>query len=221
MKKPMANTRVTKAEEYIGELFAPESAGAREIRQTLVEDGKIGINVCAAEAGVLRFLMGMVQAKTVVEIGLLYGYSTLFMAEALPEGGVIHSFEKNPENYDKAKSLLSKTEQWPKIKLHLGDAQEELKKLGSIEADVIFIDADKPGYDGYLNWAFEHVRVGGLIIGDNTLLWGGVYDEPQQELSKSAIASMKSFNKRLAENINYNSILLPTREGQTVAQRIR
>lgn len=217
----MAHTRVTKAEEYIGQIFAPESVGAKEIRQALTEDDKIGINVCAAEAGVLRFLMGMIKAKTVVEIGLLYGYSTLFMAEALPDDGVIHSFEKNPENYDKAKSLLSKTEQWPKIKLHLGDASEELKKLGSIQADLIFIDADKPGYDNYLTWAFEHVRIGGLIVGDNTLLWGGVYDDPQQELSKSAVASMKSFNKRIAENINYNSILLPTREGQTIAQRLR
>ncbi len=217
----MANSRITKAEEYIGQVFAPESKVAQEIRQALTIDGKVGINVCAAEAGVLQFLMKMINAKTVVEIGLLYGYSTLFMAEALPDGGVIHSFEKSPENYEKARALLSTAPEWSKIKLYLGDAQEELKKLGSIQADLIFIDADKPGYDNYLTWAFEHVRVGGLIVGDNTLLWGGVYDEPQQELSKSAIASMKSFNKRLADHPNYNSILLSTREGQTVAQRVR
>lgn len=217
----MAHTRSTPAEDYIGQLFVPETKGATAIREALIRDDKIGINVSSAEAGVLQFLMKMIGAKTVVEIGLLYGYSTLFMAEALPDDGVIHSFEKNEENYNHAFSLLSATPQFSKIKLHLGDARVGLAELGDIQADFIFIDADKPGYDSYLTWAFEHVRRGGLIVGDNTLLWGGVYDEPQQELSKSAIASMKSFNKRIAENKNYNSILVPTREGLTVAQRLR
>jgi predicted O-methyltransferase YrrM len=220
----MSNSRETNAEKYVAKQFVKESSRAQAIRHALESDGKLGINVGAAEAGLLQFLLRMVGAKTVVEIGLLYGYSTYFMAEALPTGGKLHSFEKSPENFARAKELLGSDDVSSKIELHLGDALSELKKLGSLQADVIFIDADKNNYDNYLTWAFEHVRVGGLIIGDNSLLWGGVYNEPAADGPKpsaAAIESMKNFNKRIAEHPDYNSILIPTREGMTVGQRLR
>lgn len=220
----MAISRETQAEKYIANLFVEEKPTAVAIREALIKDGKIGINVGAAEAGVLQFLVRLVKAKTIVEIGLLYGYSTYFLAEALPSDGKIHSFEKSEENFKKASALLGASDQSSKIELHLGDALTELKKLGSLQADIIFIDADKNNYDNYLTWAFEHVRVGGLIIGDNSLLWGGVYDQPAADGPKpsaAAIQSMKSFNQRLAEHPDYSAILIPTREGLTVGERLR
>ncbi len=220
----MSNSRETSAEKYIAKLFVDEKPTAVRIRERLAADGKLGINVGAAEAGLLQFLARMVNAKVVVEIGLLYGYSTYFLADALPVDGVVHSFEKSEENYSAARELLGGSDVGSKIQLHLGDALAELDKLGDLKADLIFIDADKNNYDNYLNWAFEHVRVGGLIVGDNTFLWGAVYGEPSPsgpQASAAAKEAMTQFNSRMAEHPDYNSIIIPTREGMTVAQRIR
>lgn len=220
----MSHSRETAAEKYIANLFVTEKPPARAIQEALTTDGKIGINVGAAEAGILQFLLRMVKARTVVEIGLLYGYSTYFMAEALPADGRIHSIEKSEENFKRASELLKASDMGSKIELHLGDALTELKKLGDLRADLIFIDADKGNYDNYLTWAFEHVRVGGLIVGDNSLLWGAVYDQHNgngPKLNAATVDAMKSFNRRLAEHPDYNSILIPTREGMTVGQRLR
>lgn len=220
----MSNTRETSAEKYIANLFVDEKPAARSIRERLAADGKLGINVGAAEAGLLQFLARMIGAKLVVEIGLLYGYSTYFLADALPADGVVHSFEKSEENYGVARELLGASDVGSKVELHLGDALTELKKLSDIKADLIFIDADKNNYDNYLSWAFEHVRVGGIIVGDNTFLWGAAYGEPWADGPKASVAAveaMAKFNSRLAEHPDFNSIIIPTREGMTVGQRIR
>ena len=217
----MAKSRNSSVENYIAQLFVAESEESQKIKQALEADSKLGINMSAAEAGILQFLIGLIGAKVVVEIGLLYGYTALFMAEALPEDGKLYSLEKSEENFERARQLLSASSHFHKIELLKGDARESLLKLGDIQVDLIFIDADKAGYSHYLTWAEKHVRVGGLIVGDNTLLWGGVFGEPQQKSSDAAIASMKEFNLRLANNKNFRSILLPTPEGLTVAQRIR
>lgn len=220
----MSNSRETSAEKYIAKLFVDEKPAAVRIRERLAADGKLGINVGAAEAGLLQFLARMVNAKVVVEIGLLYGYSTYFLADALPADGVVHSFEKSEENYAAARELLSGSDVGSKIQLHLGDALAKLGELSDIKADLIFIDADKNNYDNYLTWAFEHVRVGGLIIGDNTFLWGAVYGEPISDGPKASVAAveaMTKFNSRLAQHPDFNSIIIPTREGMTVAQRLR
>lgn len=78
----------------------------------------------------------------------------------------------------------------------------------------------KLAYSKYLDWAEQHVRPGGLIVGDNTFLWGGVYDEPSEDIGQKSIQAMKEFNQRLADPAKYNSTLIPTVEGLTVAQKL-
>lgn len=217
----MSRSRHTKAEDYIARLFGRESPHHLAIREALDRDGKEGINVGAAEGAILRFLLGLIKAKTVVEIGTLYGYSTLYIAESLPTGGKVISLEKNAEHHAQAKKLLERTPQANKIDLRQGDALETLKSLGDIQADAIFIDADKPNYANYLEWALKHVRVGGLIIGDNTFLFGHMIgDDRGQSTSASAIASMKTFNESLANNPDFRAVIIPTFEGMTVAERL-
>jgi predicted O-methyltransferase YrrM len=217
----MNRNRQNKAEEYIARLFGRESPHHLAIREALSRDGKEGINVGAAEGAILRFLLGLVKAKTVVEIGTLYGYSTLYIAESLPASGKVISLEKNPQHYAEAKRLLDRTPQAAKITLMQGDALENLRGLGELEADAIFIDADKPNYPNYLEWAMKHVRVGGLIIGDNTFLFGHVIGEDRgRETSPTALAAMKSFNETLANTHNFRSVILPTQEGMTLAERL-
>jgi predicted O-methyltransferase YrrM len=218
----MSLSRHTKAEEYIARLFGRETSHHVAIREALARDGKEGINVGAAEGAILRFLLGLIKAKAVVEVGTLYGYSTLFIAESLPADGKVISLEKNPNHYSEAKRLLESTPYAQKITLLQGDALESLRSLGEIEADAVFIDADKPNYPNYLDWALKHVRVGGLIIGDNTFLFGHVIGEDRgQATSAKALTAMKVFNETLAQNPDFRSVMIPTFEGMTVAERLR
>lgn len=218
----MSRSRHTKAEDYIAKLFGRETPHHLAIRAALARDGKEGINVGAAEGAILRFLLGLVKAKTVVEIGTLYGYSTLYLAESVPADGRVISLEKVKEHYEAAKFLLATTPVASKIELMLGDAQENLAKLGDLRPDVVFIDADKPNYANYLRWAMEHVRVGGLIIGDNTFLFGHVIGEERGETtSAAALAAMKKFNETLATHPDFRGVIIPTYEGMTVAERLR
>jgi predicted O-methyltransferase YrrM len=217
----MSRNRHTKAEDYIAKLFGRESPHHLAIREALARDGKEGINVGAAEGAILKFLLGLIRARTVVEIGTLYGYSTLYIAESLPANGKVISLEKNEEHFAQAKMLLGRSSQASKIDLRQGDALENLEKLGDIEADAVFVDADKPNYANYLKWAVKHVRVGGLIIGDNTFLFGHMIGEDRgQSTSDTALASMREFNESLANNPDFRAVILPTYEGMTVAERI-
>ena len=101
----MSRDRSTKATDYICDLFVKESSLHQEIRQSLDQDGKLGINVSTYEGGLLKFLIQLMGSKNILEIGTLYGYSTLWLAEAVPTDGKVLSLEKNPENFKKAQDL--------------------------------------------------------------------------------------------------------------------
>lgn len=216
----MAHERIsTRSEEYITRLFSKESASLKEISKALRADGKFGINVSPYEGKLLHFFIRLIRAKTVVEIGTLYGYSTVWMAEALPEDGKIVSIEKNPENFERAMTLVKAAPAASKIDLRCGDAVELLREL-DLTADLVFIDADKGNYANYLSWAVRHVRPGGLIIGDNTFLFGHMIGEDRGERAgEKAIAAMTAFNETLAKSDEFVSIMIPTFEGMTVAMR--
>ncbi|MCB0340642.1 MAG: O-methyltransferase [Pseudobdellovibrionaceae bacterium] len=208
-------------DHYINNLFAPEDASLMAIRQALRNDEKEGINVGPYEGRLLQTLIAASGVRRVVELGTLYGYSTLWMARALPEGGEIHSIEFDEGNFKKAQSLLRDTECFNKIILHHGDALSVLPTLESSPFDMIFIDANKAGYLKYLDWAEAHIKPGGLIVGDNTFLFGHVIGEGNNSnMSENTIATMKQFNQRLANPEKYVSVLVPTQEGLTVAVKL-
>jgi predicted O-methyltransferase YrrM len=152
---------------------------------------------------------------------MLFGYSALAMAKALPEDGVLWSLEKNPENFKISEGFFKKFEAGKRVRPLLGDGLEKLKSIESEGPfDMVFIDADKANYANYLSWAEKNVRRGGFIVGDNTFLWGGVWDQPTEELSAKSVAAMKEFNRRLSDPSKYNSTVIPTAEGMTIAQKL-
>lgn len=200
--------------DYIRRLFAPETAALQDIRARTT-DKNDQISIYPEEGKLLQFLIKTAGIKTIVEIGALTGYSASWMAGALPPDGHIYSFEKD----EKRAALFLENIRHPQITLITGDA---LTKLPSIEDkapfDMIFIDADKLHYLEYLNWAEKHIRKGGLIVGDNTLLFDAVWhDTPTERVRPAALNAMRSFNQRLADPEKYTSILLPTAEGLTIA----
>jgi predicted O-methyltransferase YrrM len=200
--------------DYIRKTFAPETHQLKEVRETTT--GKNDqICIYPEEGKLLQVLIKLAGIKTVVEIGTLSGYSTLWMADALPEDGHIHTFEKDLTRAARAGVNLCH----PKITLHTGDAMEALRSIETkAPFDMIFIDADKLHYLEYLDWAEKHIRKGGLIVGDNTLLFDAVWREILPDhIRQTALQAMREFNQRLADPGKYTSILLPTEEGMTIA----
>lgn len=216
----MARERTTTlSEDYINRLFAKESEAHIKINKALKSDEKYGINVGAYEGKILQFLAQLMQARCIVEIGTLYGYSTLWMAQALPADGRLIAIEKSKAHFEQAKKLLEATEHKNKIELHCGEALEVLKGL-KVTPDMVFIDADKANYKNYLDWAIEAVRPGGLIIGDNTFLFGHMIGEDRGERGSSkAIEAMSAFNESIAASDRLVSVMLPTYEGMTLAMK--
>lgn len=209
-------------EEYMSKTFPVDDVHSEEIRQALIQDGKDGIQIAASDARVLQFLFRLKGIRKVVEVGTLYGYSTLAFARVLPADGRVISLDLSAQHHARARELLSKTEVWNKIELRTGDARELLNRLSEEGPfDAVFIDADKSGYLQYLDWADQNVRVGGLIIGDNTFLFDALFGESRdRNMGEKQIQVMREFNSRLADPKRYNSCLISTAEGITVAEKL-
>lgn len=200
--------------DYIRQVFAPETAALREIRlQTTHANDQISIY--PEEGKLLQVLIRLGKIKRIVEIGCLSGYSALWMAAALPPDGEIITIEKDAVRATRAKENLTD----PRIKLVTGDALQVLQTLSAqAPFDMVFIDADKLNYNNYLEWAEKNIRQGGLIVGDNSLLFDAVWmAETPLRVRQTALTAMREFNRRLADPDKYTGILLPTAEGMTIA----
>ena len=208
------------AGDYTEALFAPQDALLASILSRLPESFH-SWQVSAAEGKLLQLLIGMIGAKRVVEVGTLAGYSALWMARALPEGGHLYTIGKDPAHNAIARQVFAESEESEKITLLEGDAQDMLQGLSAqAPFDMIFIDADKINYPRYLDWAEKHIRPGGLIVGDNTYLFGAVWHEKAPVGTAPAThAAMREFNARLADANKYLGMIIPTAEGMTVAMK--
>jgi predicted O-methyltransferase YrrM len=213
--------------KYIENLFTTELLSQKQVREKSTDDSVIHMQVTSVEAGIVGFLLKMINAKKVVEVGSLYGYSASWILRSLPKDGELYCLEKSEKCSQQIKDNLTQLESElgftnPRFKVLTGDAREQLSSLESHgKFDAVFIDADKGAYPQYLTWAEANVRKGGLIIGDNTFLFGEVYlSDSEATESKGRRQAMNDFNKRLSDKTKYNSILIPTHEGLTVGQLI-
>ena len=218
----MRSIELTPRETYIQALYAEEDAGLRAIRDRLVDAGRWGVNIGASEGRLMQLLIRMINAKKIVEIGTLFGYSGVWIARALPEDGKLITIERDLDCVRMAKKAFDECGLSDRITIVSGDATEKLHELDSQGPfDLVFIDANKSAYVEYLNWADRAVRPGGLIVADNTLLGGHVVaDEKPEALSNRQWSEMRKFNEMIAEPTKYVSIIVPTREGLTVAMKL-
>lgn len=183
----------------------------------------IAIQIGAEEGRILQLLIALHDTRTIVEIGTLAGYSTIWMARALPEGGHIYTINKDPAHIEMAEGFFAKCECRSKITQLAGDAHKILPTLSQKgeQFDMVFIDADKISYPAYLDWAEKNIRKGGLIIADNTFLGGAMLEKtPPENIAPTTWKNMRSFNERLADKSKYNATIIPTREGLSVAIKL-
>ncbi len=207
---------------YIQKVFAPEDDGLRAIRSRLRENDREGINVSPVEGKILQFLVRSFNCKKVVEVGALYGYSATWIARALPTDGKLYTLEKDSVCVEQTKRSVSECGVSDRVEVVAGDWAENLPKLSKMGPfDLVFIDANKNGYFEILQWAIANVRTGGLIIGDNTLLFGAAkHDVKPADVSNEAWTAMRAFNQTLSDPTKFMSCMLPTTEGMTLAIKL-
>jgi caffeoyl-CoA O-methyltransferase len=158
-----------------------------------------------------RFLQLVVQlsaARNIVDIGTFTGYSALAMAEALPPDGKILTIEHNPEHAGIARDFFNRSAGRDKITLRLGEALDILKSLPDGQTDLVFIDADKRNYSAYYEESMRILRNGGLILADNALWYGRIFN-PQDDDSRA----MAAFNERVKADGRAEKLFLTIRDG--------
>lgn len=169
------------------------------------------IQLGVSESRLLSLLMQLIAARKVVEIGTLAGYSALRLARGLAPGGKIWTFEIEPSYAQIARDNVQAAGLSSTIDVRVGPA---LQGLAEIEAegpfDVVFIDADKAGYPEYARWAKQHLRRGGLLIGDNAYYFGQLLDDKSVEAAR-----MREFHAFVAEH--FDSVCMPTPDGMVLA----
>ncbi|MFZ0338872.1 MAG: O-methyltransferase [Terracidiphilus sp.] len=169
----------TEVDRYFGDLFAARDehldAALRANRAARLP----AIDVSPLQGKFLHVLVQMTHAKRVLEIGLLGGYSTIWMARALPKGGRIVSLEFSPKHAEVARGNLRRAGLLRRVEIRVGPALASLPVLkaeGAGPFDLIFIDADKENNPRYLEWAIKLSRPGTLIVVDNVARHGTVIE---------------------------------------------
>jgi caffeoyl-CoA O-methyltransferase len=165
-------------------------------------------------------LARLVGAQNILEIGAFMGYSTLWMASALPANGTIISLEFRDEHAALARAHAASSPHAAQVTIHEGDALHWLgAQAVTPRFDMLFIDAEKRAYPEYLQAALPLLTPHALVVADNSLLWGALSGDAPDAASKEAKTGMQRFNDMLADPALFDGILLPTPEGLTVGRR--
>jgi len=156
-------------------------------------------------------------AKLIFELGSAIGYSTIWMARAMGDGGKIYYTDGDQRNADLADNFFKKAGIRDRVEMLVGDALTSFSSVAG-EFDVIFNDVDKEGYPDVYRKAAGRVRVGGLFITDNVLWSGRVVDPAETDPETEGV---REFNRMLAQDPRFQTTMLPLRDGVTLALRVR
>jgi predicted O-methyltransferase YrrM len=208
--------------EYIEQHSSPESDVLKKItRSTHLEVINPRMLSGHVQGRVLSMISQMIQPKRILELGTFTGYSALCLAEGLTEDGTLITIEHNDEMEDAICRNLALSPIGEKIELVIGDAKEELRRLGerreakgTVLFDLAFIDADKKEYSDYLDLVLPLMRPGGWILADNTL-WDGHIIDPAYDKDKQTLA-LRAFNDKVAADNRLEKVILPLRDGLTI-----
>lgn len=165
----------------------------------------------------LKMIVGMIRPKNILEVGTFSGYSAICMAEGLPEGGRLYTYEINDEMEDFTRPWIEGSAVSDKIEFIIGDANVEAPKLG-IEFDMAFIDGDKRTYLETYETVLRLLRPGGFILADNTLWDGHVLEIPKP--ADRQTQGIEDFNDYIARDKRVERVILPLRDGLTIIRKL-
>lgn len=164
----------------------------------------------------LSLMSQLIAPKAILEIGTYTGYSALCLAEGLTGDGVLHTIDRNPELRQLQQKYFDRSQKGQQIVAHLGNALEIIPTLNE-QFDLVFIDADKSNYLNYLTLVTPMLRSGGLLISDNVLWSGKVTQNAADEDLDTKV--LQEFNKTLGQHPEYQTVLLPVRDGLSIARK--
>lgn len=164
----------------------------------------------------LEMISCMIRPRRILEIGTFTGYSALCLAKGLTEDGQLHTIELREEDADRANGYFSRSAYAGKIIGHTGDALSVIPSLQE-EWDLVFIDADKPGYTAYFNLVFPLLRKNGFILADNVLFHGQVLEE---NVSGKNAKAIEAFNSMIRDRQDIESVMLTVRDGLSLIRKL-
>jgi predicted O-methyltransferase YrrM len=188
----------TAVDTYAEALFTPPDVALDAALAASVAANLPAIQISPTQGKFLLILAQAVKARRILEIGTLGGYSTIWLARALPSGGRLVTLEADEKHAEVAQKNIANAGLADLVELRLGRAQDTLPKLIAEDVDpfdLIFIDADKPGYTNYLKWSLQLSRRGTLIVADNVVRDGAVLDPNSAD---EAVQGVRRYNEALA-----------------------
>ena len=203
--------------EYIAARTTQEDDFLKSLKDEAVAADIPAIWISPAQASFMQILLLLCRATEVIEVGTLAGYSAIVMARALPHGGRVRTIEISEKYADFAEQWVERSDVADRIEIHRGNGREILPAFKADSADAAFLDADKAGYDFYLEESLRIVRRGGLIMVDNAFAFGQLFDENPTDPEAPAV---REFNERMAREKSLRSVIAPFGDGCWVGVKL-
>ena len=202
-------------QEYLLAVSLRESEVLRKLREVTEKRDDSVMQIAPEQGQFLALLIRLLSVERILEVGTFTGYSSLVMAEALPEHGRIVTLDLNEETGDIARKFWNEAGLGGKIEQRLGPAIETLEKLDG-PFDLVFIDADKGNYDSYYEKGLRLLKPGGLLVIDNVLWSGRVADSEARDLDTMTIKNLK---ERIHGDERVDLSLIPVADGLTLLRK--
>ena len=200
----------TQVDAYISDLYVRPDAALERALASSAEHGLPPISVSPPQGKLLELLARLRGARSILEIGTLGGYSTIWLARALPRDGHLVSLEIDPKHAEVARANIARAGLADVVEVRVGPAQETLPQLQHEQRgpfDLIFIDADKHSYPEYLTWALQLSRNGTLIIADNVVRDGAVMDALSDDAN---VQGVRRFGEMVAAEPRLSATVIQT-----------
>jgi len=199
-----------KVDHYLTDLFTPPDEALDAALQASAAAGLPPINVAPNQGKFLQLLARAGGARNILEIGTLGGYSTIWLARALPAGGKLITLESELKHAEVARANIARAGLAELVEVRLGRALDTLPQIAAEKRDpfdFIFIDADKASYPDYLPWAIKLSRPGSLIVADNVVRKGAVIDAASADAN---VQGARRFNALLGAEPRVRATVIQT-----------
>jgi caffeoyl-CoA O-methyltransferase len=206
----MDNSLFEKVDHYINEMLVQEDDALLKVESSIAENNIPSISISPNQGKFLHILARLIRAKYILEVGTLAGYSTIWLARALPKDGRLITLEFDPKHAGVAKKNIDRAGVASIVDIRIGKALDTLPQLEKEAVnpfDMIFIDADKSPYAEYFEWALRLSRPGTLIIADNVIREGKVLN-PQS--TDEMVRGVQRFNEVLAQCTDVTATIIQT-----------
>jgi predicted O-methyltransferase YrrM len=206
----MSQERWTAVDSYFADLLVPADPVLEGAVEAIAAAGMPAHSVSPAQGKLLWLLARAQGARTILEIGALGGYSTIWLARALPEGGSLLTLEVDRRHAEVARANVAAAGLAGVVHIRLGLAIDTLARLVAERSgpfDLVFLDADKENNPRYLEWALELTRPGSLIVADNVVRDGAVLDEDSRD---PAVRGLRRFHELLAADPRVSATAIQT-----------